>query len=78
MRRLVNRHAGRGGAMVLGALPFIILAFVYVIASQLRAAENADDKLLPTPSVLAETIHSYAFEEDSRSGSVLLWLDTGA
>jgi NitT/TauT family transport system permease protein len=78
MRRLVNRHPGRGGALVLGALPFIILAFVYVIASHLRAAENADDKLLPTPTVLAETIHSYAFEEDSRSGSVLLWLDTGA
>jgi NitT/TauT family transport system permease protein len=78
MRRLVNRHPGRGGALALGALPFILLAFVYVMASHLRAAENAGDKLLPTPSVLAETIHSYAFEEDSRSGSVLLWLDTGA
>src|SRR6185295_12870944 len=78
MRRLVNRHPGRGGAWVLGALPFVLLAFVYVIASQLRSAQNADDKLLPTPSVLADTIHDYAFEEDSRSGSVLLWLDTGA
>ncbi len=78
MRRLVNRHPGRGGALVLGALPFILLAIVYVFASHIRAAANPGDKLLPTPSVLADTIHSYAFEEDSRSGSVLLWLDTGA
>lgn len=76
MRRLVNRHPGRGGAVALGALPFIVLAFVYLIASHLRAAENANDKLLPTPSVLAETMHSYAFEEDVRSGSVLFWVDT--
>ncbi|MEP7245775.1 MAG: ABC transporter permease [Gammaproteobacteria bacterium] len=78
MRRLVNRQPGRGGALALGALPFILLAFVYVIASHLRAADNANDKLLPTPSVLAETIHSYAFEEDPRSGSILLWMDTEA
>ncbi|HEV7714433.1 MAG TPA: hypothetical protein VGO53_02490, partial [Steroidobacteraceae bacterium] len=78
MRRLVNRLPGRGGALALGALPFILLAFAYVTASHLRFAENANDKLLPTPAALAETIHSYAFEEDARSGSILWWLDTGA
>ena len=78
MRRLVNRHPGRGGALMLGALPFLILVCVYLFASHLRAAANADDKLLPTPSVLASTIHSYAFEEDLRSGSVLFWQDTAA
>jgi len=78
MRRLVNRHPGRGGALVLGALPFLLLVCVYLFASHLRAVANADDKLLPTPSVLASTIHSYAFEEDSRSGSVLFWQDTRA
>jgi NitT/TauT family transport system permease protein len=78
MRRLVNRHPGRGGALMLGALPFVIVACVYLMASHLRAAANADDKLLPTPSVLAATIHSYAFEEDLRSGSILFWLDTVA
>jgi NitT/TauT family transport system permease protein len=78
MRRLVNRHPGRGGALMLGALPFVIMACVYLMASHIRATANADDKLLPTPSVLASTIHSYAFEEDLRSGSVLFWLDTVA
>ena len=76
MRRLVNRHPGRGGAFALGALPFLVLIGVYLMASHIRAAANADDKLLPTPTVLAETMHSYAFEEDVRSGSVLFWVDT--
>lgn len=76
MRRLVNRQPGRGGALLLGALPFVLLACVYLMASHIRAGANADDKLLPTPSVIAETIRSYAFEEDVRSGSVLFWLDT--
>jgi NitT/TauT family transport system permease protein len=76
MRRLVNRQPGRGGALLLGALPFVLLACVYLMASHIRAGANANDKLLPTPAVLADTIRSYAFEEDARSGSVLFWLDT--
>jgi len=63
---------------MLGALPFIILMFVYVIASNLRFAANPDDKLLPTPSVIGQTVKEYAAEEDRRSGDVLLWLDTWA
>src|SRR5262245_54977877 len=78
MRRLVNRVPGRGGAWMLGALPFIILMFVYVIASNLRFAANPDDKLLPTPSVIGQTVKEYAAEEDRRSGDILLWLDTWA
>ncbi|MEJ1964240.1 MAG: ABC transporter permease [Gammaproteobacteria bacterium] len=78
MRRLVNRIPGRGGAWALGALPFIILAFVYVIASNIRFAANPDDKLLPPPSVIGQTLKEYALEEDKRSGNVLLWLDTWA
>jgi len=78
MRRLVNRVPGRGGAWVLGALPFIILMFVYVIASNLRFAANPGDKLLPTTSVIGQTLKEYGAEEDKRSGDVLLWLDTGA
>ena len=76
MRRLVNRAPGRGGALALGALPFILLVFAYLIASHIRSAENSGDKLLPTPAVIADTMHGYAFEEDSRSGSVLFWTDT--
>ena len=78
MRRLVNRVPARGSAMLLGAMPFVLLIFVYVFSSNVRQAANSQDKLLPTPATLAETFHHYAFEEDQRSGQVLFWLDTWA
>ena len=78
MRRLINQHPGRAAGLALGVLPFIALLFVYVIASQLRLAENAGDKLLPSLGTIAETFHNYAFEEDRRSGQVLFWTDTWA
>ena len=73
MRRLINQHPGRGASLALGALPFIALLVLYVVASHLRLAENPNDKLLPALGTIAETFHSYAFEEDRRiARSVLL------
>jgi NitT/TauT family transport system permease protein len=78
VRRLVNQHPGRGSALALGVLPFIALLCIYVVASQLRLAENPDDKLLPSLTTIADTFHGYAFEEDTRSGKRLFWADTWA
>ncbi|HKE96855.1 MAG TPA: ABC transporter permease subunit [Povalibacter sp.] len=78
MPRLVNLQPNRGGAVALAALPFLILIVAYVLGSHARLAANPDDKLLPSLPVLVDTIHEYAFEEDQRSGEVLLWLDTWA
>ena len=78
MPRLVNRHPGRGAGWLLGVVPFIALLCIYLVGSHIRTAENPDDKLLPTPSTIASTMHSYAFEEDVRSGEVLFWVDTVA
>lgn len=78
MSRLVNLHPSRGGALALGALPFLILIAAYLFSSAARLAENPDDKLLPAPSAFVDTLKSYAVEEDRRSGEVLWWLDTGA
>lgn len=78
MPRLVNVHPSRGGALALGALPFLLLIAVYLFGSATRLAENPDDKLLPAPSALVATLKSYAVEEDRRSGQVLWWRDTGA
>jgi len=78
VRRLINQHPGRGAALTLGVLPFIALLFLYVLASQTRLAQNANDKLLPSLSTIADTFHDYAFEEDKRSGQVLFWADTWA
>ena len=76
--RLVNLRPGRGGALALGVLPFLILLFAYVVGSNSRLAENPDDKLLPSGTTLIESVRQYAFEEDRRSGDVLLWVDTAA
>src|SRR5688572_3723846 len=78
MRRLINQHPGPGARLALGVLPFVVLLVIYVIASQLRLAENANDKLLPSLNTIADTFHGYAFEEDRRSGRYLFWSDTWA
>lgn len=78
MRRLINQRPGRGERLALGMLPFIVLLALYVFASQLRLAENPDDKLLPSLSSMAERVVDYAVTEDVRSGRRLLWSDTWA
>ncbi len=76
MPRLVNLQPTRSGTLTLGVLPFLLLLAAYVLGSNARLATNADDKLLPAVSSIATTIHQYAFEEDKRSGDILLWVDT--
>jgi NitT/TauT family transport system permease protein len=78
MPRLVNLHPQRGAVVFLAALPFVILLAAYFFSSTARLEANPDDKLLPSFATLADTIHTYAFEEDKRSGDVLLWVDTWA
>lgn len=78
MRRLINQRPERGERLALGILPFIALLVVYVIASQLRLAENAEDKLLPSLGSMGDTIVQYAFTEDARTGRYLWWADTWA
>lgn len=78
MRRLINQRPGRAERLALGLVPFIALVVVYVIASQLRLAENPDDKLLPSFASMAQSVHEYAFTEDERTGRYLWWADTWA
>ena len=78
MRRLINQRPGRGGAILLSLLPFILVVCAYLFYSHARLLENPGDKLLPAPATIAATIHRYAFEEDERSGDYLWWTDTWA
>jgi NitT/TauT family transport system permease protein len=78
MRRLINQQPGRAGALMLSALPFILVVAAYLYYSNARLAENPGDKLLPAPATIAATIHQFALEEDERSGEYLLWNDTRA
>jgi NitT/TauT family transport system permease protein len=76
MRRLINREPGRGAALLLAALPFVLVLAAYLVASALRLADNPDDKLLPSFAAFGDAIRRMAFEPDRRSGDVLLWVDT--
>ncbi len=78
MRRLINQRPGRGGALLLSMMPFILVLCTYLFYSHGRLTANPGDKLLPAPATIAATMHQYAFEEDERSGERLLWTDTGA
>jgi len=64
--------------VLLGLLPFALLTLGYLIGSANRLAANPDDKLLPSPVTLADSVHRLAAEEDLRSGEILLWNDTRA
>lgn len=78
MRRLINQQPPHAARIALGVLPFLAVLLLYVWASQLRLAENPDDKLLPSFASMGQAIHDYAFTEDIRSGRYLLWSDTWA
>jgi NitT/TauT family transport system permease protein len=57
-------------------LPFLLLIGLYLYASHIRLADNPQDKLLPSVSSMLDGINRMAFEEDKRSGDILLWKDT--
>jgi len=74
--RIINRRPDRFGAWVLGAVPFIAAAILYLVFSALRLADDPNDPLLPSLQSLGHAIARYAFERDKVSGDVLLWTDT--
>ncbi len=76
--RIINIKPDRSAHLLLAALPFVLVALTYVIASALRLSENPADKLLPAFSTMIDSIRHMAFEEDTRTGSYLLWSDTFA
>lgn len=75
MKRLINLRPPRLPALLLALLPFIVVFFVYVSASNERLAANPDDKILPAMTSFARAVQKMT-TPDQRSGQVLLWLDT--
>lgn len=76
MKRLINLTPSKPARWLLGLLPFAILLFVYLLASEARLADNAADKLLPSFAQMGDAIHTLAFEPSKRSGDYLFWQDT--
>ncbi|HSX51292.1 MAG TPA: ABC transporter permease [Cellvibrio sp.] len=76
MKRLINLTPSKPLKLLLGVLPFVLLLIVYLVASDARLAENANDKLLPSFAQMGDAISNLAFEPSKRSGEYLFWQDT--
>jgi NitT/TauT family transport system permease protein len=78
MRRMMNIVPSGSSRLLLGLLPFLLVALLYVTGSAERRAVNPNDKLLPPVSEMAAAIKRAAFEPDRRTGDYVLWNDTAA
>ena len=76
MKRLINYTPSRTSAVLLALLPFAALIVLYMIGSDMRLAENANDKLLPSFAQMGSAIERMAFEPSKRTGEYLFWQDT--
>jgi len=74
--RFINRRPTRAWRVLLGVLPFLLLAGIYLAASKTRLEINPNDKLLPAPATMATSMQRMAFEPNRRSGDYLLLTDT--
>ncbi|MEL6196804.1 MAG: ABC transporter permease subunit [Pseudomonadota bacterium] len=76
--RWINRRPGRLATLGLSIVPFLLALLAYVVASDIRRADNPADKLLPSIPQIVSTAGRLATQPDRRSGDILLWKDTGA
>jgi NitT/TauT family transport system permease protein len=74
--RWVNRRIGRGSAVLLGAIPIVLLVLLYIVAAANRHAANPNDKILPLPGAMVEAMSVLLFQPDQLSGRLLFWADT--
>ncbi|WP_075214244.1 ABC transporter permease [Mongoliimonas terrestris] len=76
MRRIINHHPSRAGAVVAGIVPIVVMLALYFSASAERLAENPRDKLMPGLSQIWDAILLMAVQVDVATGQILLWSDT--
>lgn len=76
--RWVNRKIGRSNAVLMGAIPIVVLLVLYLILATERNALNPSDKILPLPGAMVDAMRSLVLEPDQLSGRYLFWADTYA
>ncbi|WP_309498317.1 ABC transporter permease [Yoonia sediminilitoris] len=59
-------------------LPFLFVFLTYAIGSDIRLSANPQDKLLPAPDKIWDTMVRLVSEGDRRTGRILFWHDTWA
>ncbi|PPC80395.1 MAG: lipid kinase [Hyphomicrobium sp.] len=74
--RALNIKPDKTWRIALALLPFAILIGAYIYSSNVRLAENPNDKLLPGFATMGEALRQYALEPDARTGAYLMWSDT--
>jgi NitT/TauT family transport system permease protein len=72
----IHARPGRVFALILAALPFVILLAVYLTSSEIRHRDNAADKLLPRISQMTSAVKHMAFEKNRRTDTYLMLSDT--
>jgi len=78
MKRLMNLRPSKATVLLLGLLPFFIAGMFYIVASDLRLAENPSDKLLPSLASFSDAIDRMALTPSKRTGEYLFLNDTSA
>jgi len=78
MKRLMNLTPSKSLGIFLSIVPFIAALFIYWNASNVRLAENPNDKLLPSFTQISSAVDRLAFNEDKRTGKYIFWEDTSA
>ncbi|WP_230291431.1 ABC transporter permease [Croceicoccus sp. Ery5] len=76
--RWVNRKIRPAQAVMLGAIPIVLLLILYLVLAANRHAINPADKILPLPQDMAEAMSALVFEPDRLSGQYLFWADSFA
>lgn len=74
--RWVNRDIRRGHAILLGALPILLLVLLYLFLAMQRHAANPMDKVLPLPDGMARAMAALLFVPDQLTGQLVFWADT--
>ncbi|EJL34966.1 ABC transporter permease [Novosphingobium sp. AP12] len=74
--RWVNRQVRRGDRLLLGALPIVLLAVIYIVVAASRHAVNPSDKILPLPGTMAQSMAALIFVPDQLTGQLVFWADT--
>src|SRR5258708_12286685 len=78
IRRVMNIVPNPRSGLLLGFLPFVLIAAIYLLASAERRAANPDDKLLPPVAEMADTVRPLPTEPHRRPTELVLWPHTPA
>ncbi|MFS0772027.1 ABC transporter permease [Sphingomonas sp. 1P08PE] len=76
MTRLVNIRGTQGTRILLGALPILALVLLYLLASEIRHADNPSDKVLPTFAAMGQAIVILVTDRDPGTDRIVLIADT--